>query len=165
MRTDTARRVALLGVFVALGMILSYIEAMFPIVASMPGIRIGLSNALVVYLLYNCDWKDACIYQVTRILLSFLLFGNLFALTYSAAGAVCSMTVMLLIKRIKRFDTAGVSACGGLFHNLGQFLVAYILMGAAVVTYLPVLVFSGVLSGYLIGWLSALLMRYNIMKD
>lgn len=151
-KNTSAAATAFLGVILALGMILSYVETLFPVVPAMPGIRIGLSNALVLYLLYNKNGKAAILYQAARILLTFLLFGNLFGMLFSACGALISVCVMLSVKRFGKLDPAGVSLLGGVSHNLGQLAVAFVIMGSAILSYLPVLMIFGAICGYLMGW-------------
>lgn len=84
-------------------------------------------------------------------MLSGFLFGNLFAICYSAAGFALSFIIMLLMKKSDRFGMTGVSAVGGIMHNVGQLTVAALLTNASVYAYLPVLFIAGAISGVLIG--------------
>lgn len=157
-------KVAKMGLILALGMILSYVEVLIPIAPTMPGVKIGLSNALVLLLLYSYGVGYAVIYQVTRIVLTAILFGNVFSAVYSLAGATLSLAVMLLIKRCQWLDIPGVSMLGGVFHNVGQLIVAYFFVrNVAVAWYLPVLLVAGAISGYLIGLLSELILKRRLL--
>lgn len=161
MRTD---RVAKMGLLLALGMILSYVEALFPIAPSMPGVKIGLANMLVVLLLYSYGWKYGVIYQLSRILLTAMLFGNLFSCVYSFTGAAFSMAVMICLKKADLLDMAGISMSGGIAHNIGQLTIAYfVVQNAAVGWYLPVLLIAGALSGYVIGFISEILLKRRLL--
>lgn len=161
MRTE---RLAKMGLLLALGMILSYVEAILPIAPSMPGVKIGLANMLVVLLLYSYGWKYGTAYQLSRILLTAMLFGNLFSCIYSLAGAALSMAVMIGIKKADLFDMAGVSMAGGIAHNIGQLTIAYfVVQNAAVGWYLPVLLITGALSGYVIGFISEILLKRKLL--
>lgn len=161
MRTD---RLAKMGLLLALGMILSYVEALFPIAPSMPGVKIGLANMLVVLLLYSYGWKYGIIYQLSRILLTAMLFGNVFSCVYSLAGAALSMAVMIGLKKSDFLDMAGVSMAGGIAHNIGQLLIAYfIVQNTAIGWYMPILLITGAVSGYVIGFISEILLKRKLL--
>lgn len=161
MRTE---RLAKMGLLLALGMIFSYVEALFPVAPSMPGVKIGLANMLVVLLLYSYGFKYGTAYQLTRIFLTAALFGNLFSLIYSLGGAALSMAVMTGLKKADLLDMAGVSMAGGIAHNAGQLMIAYIMVqNTAVGWYLPVLLITGALSGYVIGILSEILLKRKLL--
>lgn len=161
MRTD---RVAKMGLLLALGMILSYVEALFPIAPSMPGVKIGLANMLVVLLLYSYGWKNGVIYQLSRILLTAMLFGNLFSCVYSLTGAALSMAVMMGLKKSDLLDMAGISMSGGIAHNIGQLFIAYfIVQNTAIGWYMPVLLITGAVSGYVIGFISEILLKRKLL--
>lgn len=161
MRTE---KLAKMGLILALGMILSYVEVLIPIAPTMPGVKIGLSNALVLLLLYSYGVGYAAIYQATRIVLTAILFGNVFSAVYSLAGATLSLVIMLLIKRCQWLDIPGVSMLGGVFHNVGQLIVAYFFVrNGAVAWYLPVLLIAGTISGYLIGLLSEMILKRRLL--
>lgn len=161
MRTD---RLAKMGLLLALGMILSYVEALFPIAPSMPGVKIGLANMLVVLLLYSYGWKYGTIYQLSRILLTAILFGNLFSCVYSLAGAALSMAVMIGLKKSDFLDIAGISMAGGIAHNTGQLIIAYfVVQNTAIGWYMPILLITGAVSGYVIGFISEILLKRKLL--
>ena len=140
------------GVFTALALIFSYVEAMIPINFGIPGVKLGLANLIVVIVLYKGDWKDALFIAAARIVLSGFIFGNLFSILYSLAGGLLSLLVMILLKRTNAFSIAGVSIGGGAAHNVGQLLVAmFVVQTYQVGYYLPVLLIAGVLTGAMIG--------------
>lgn len=140
------------GVFTALALIFSYVEAMIPINFGIPGVKLGLANLIVVIVLYKGDWKDALFIAVARIVLSGFIFGNLFSILYSLAGGLLSLLVMVLLKKTNAFSIAGVSIGGGAAHNVGQLLVAmFVVQTYQVGYYLPVLLIAGVLTGAMIG--------------
>ena len=77
---------------------------------------------------------------------------NLYSLLYSLAGGLLSLIVMVLLKRSVRFSTCGVSVAGGVSHNIGQIIVAMIVLQTEkIIYYLPVLLVSGVIAGVVIG--------------
>ncbi|MDO4632809.1 MAG: Gx transporter family protein [Eubacteriales bacterium] len=153
------RKIALYGVLVALAMIFSYIETMLPSIG-IPGVKLGLANLSVIAALYLMSLKDAFFISLIRILLTAVTFGNVFSMWYSLAGGMLSLVVMYLIKKKGWLDSMGVSIAGGITHNLGQLLVAGIVLeSAAVASYLPVLILSGTITGALIGMLGGMIIR------
>ena len=119
------RRYAVLGLVTAVALVLSYVEAILPpIWSAVPGIKIGLPNIIIIFILYKTGLKDAITVSAIRLFLVALLFGNAMTLVYSAAGAVLSLGLMTLCKKVNLFSMLGVSIVGGVAHNLGQILVA-----------------------------------------
>ena len=152
---DLKTKVAYFGVFTALALIFSYVETLIPIHLGIPGVKLGLANLIIVITLYKMGNKEAYILSVVRVVLAGFIFGNLFSILYSLAGGLLSLTVMLLLKKTDKFSVMGVSMAGGVFHNIGQLLMAAIVLKSLSITYyLPVLLISGVLTGFLIGFIS-----------
>ena len=149
---------------VALAMILSYVESQIPAFVAIPGIKMGLPNILVVFVLYKLGWKDAIVISLLRVLLVSVLFGSVLSLAYSIAGATVSFIGMLLMKKSGLFSTVAVSVVGGVLHNAAQIGVACLVMETNLIAYyLPFLVLSGTLAGIVIGLVSALTVkRVNI---
>ena len=153
-----AKDVALRGVLLALALALSWLESLVPLSFAVPGVKMGLPNLVVVFALYRLGWKDAALLSGLRVLFVSLLFGNYFALAYSAAGAALSLPVMAALKHSGTFSVAAVSVPGAVAHNLGQIIVAvFVLETARLLYYLPALLVSGVAAGICVGVLSALL--------
>lgn len=149
-------KVAVFGVFTSLALILSYVELLIPINFGIPGMKLGLANLLVVILLYKCGPRDALLLSVIRILLSGLIFGNMFSIFYCLGGGLLSLAVMIFLKRTGQFTVTGVSLGGGASHNVGQLLIAmFVVQTYQVGYYLPVLLIAGVITGAVIGILSA----------
>lgn len=145
-------KVAYFGVFTALALIFSYVESLIPISIGIPGVKLGLANLIIVIALYKLPLKQVYLLSVTRVLLSGFLFGNYFSIIYSLAGGLLSLTVMALLKRKGGFSITGISIAGGVFHNLGQLLVAMLVVETYQVSYyFPVLLVAGLATGFLIG--------------
>ena len=162
METKT-RRIAFLGLFAALAMVLSYVELLLPpIWAAVPGVKIGLPNVIIIFLLYAFSLKDAALVSLVRVLTVTLLFGNAMMLWYSLAGAALSLAVMALLKKTRLFSPVGVSIAGGVTHNLGQILVAMLLLQTKEIGYyMIVLAVTGTLAGIVIGLVGTLLIRQS----
>ena len=145
-------KIAFLGMFTAFALIASYIESLIPFYFGIPGVKLGLTNAVIVLVLYLMGTKEALAVSVARILLAGFLFGNLYSILYSLAGGMLSFLVMVLLKRWNRFSVIGVSMAGGVFHNVGQILVAMaVVENVSLAYYMPPLLVSGVITGMLIG--------------
>ena len=145
-------RVAYFGVFTALALIFSYVETLIPINFGIPGIKLGLANLIIIIALYKMSVKEAYALSVVRIVLAGFMFGNLFSIIYSLAGGILSLSVMALLKKTDKFSLFGISMAGGVFHNVGQLIVAILVMeNLNIAYYMPVLLISGLLTGFVIG--------------
>lgn len=149
-----AKRISVIAVFTALALIFSYIEAIIPFNLGVPGVKLGIANIVVVCALYIFGVKEAAGISLIRVFVIGLLFGNAVSLIYSLSGAVLSIAVMIICKKLK-LSVIGVSAMGGIFHNVGQLsAAALILNSSAVMYYYPVLFISGIVTGIIIGIVS-----------
>lgn len=159
-KSSSARWISEYGLLVALAMILSYVEFLLPLLPSLPGVKLGLANIVVVFALYALGSRPAIIISLTRVFLVGLLFGNAFSLLYSLAGAVLSLAGMLILKKSSRFSMPAVAAVGGVLHNLGQLLCAVLIFDTVMLAYyLPVLIVSGTVTGLITGSVAGLLIR------
>ena len=155
-----SRIAALTGLLIALALVLSYLESLVPLSFAVPGIKLGLPNLVIVFALYRLRPRTAAAISLLRVALVAMLFGSALSLAYSAAGAVCSFLVMLLLKRSGRFGCTGVSVAGAVAHNLAQIAAAALLLEtSSLAWYFPVLCLSGTAAGVCIGLLAALLVR------
>lgn len=147
------KKIAVLGLCTAVALILAYVESMLPpLFHAVPGIKIGLPNIIIVFVLYRFGLKEAAVVSLIRMLAVSFMFGNMMALVYSLAGAFLSMLVMVVLKRLNILSVVGVSVAGGVFHNVGQILAAMILLGTAELGYyLIVLTITGTVSGIFVG--------------
>ncbi len=160
MRNKT-RRIALLGVLTSVALVLSYLEVMLPpISTAVPGIKMGLPNIIIIFLLYKFGLKEAVTVSLVRVFIVALLFGNVMTLAYSVAGAVLSLGLMTLFKKFDFFSQVGVSIIGGISHNLGQILVAIFLFDTIQIGYyMIVLSITGTIAGVVIGIISSILVK------
>lgn len=146
------KKTAHLGLFLALALICSYIESLIPFYFGIPGVKLGLTNIIVVLMLYDMGAKYALAVSVLRIFLAGLLFGNMFSILYSLAGGLLSFCCMAALKKTGKFQVVSISAAGGTAHNLGQIIVAAIVVeNINLFYYYPVLLLAGVVTGVLIG--------------
>ena len=151
-------RVAYFGVFTALALIFSYVETLIPINFGIPGVKLGLANLVIV--IYKMKLTEVYLLSVVRVLLSGFIFGNYFSIIYSLAGGLLSLTVMALLKKSRGFSVMGISVAGGVFHNVGQLIVAMLVVETfSVGYYFPVLLVAGLITGLVIGIVSAEMLK------
>ena len=145
-------RVAYFGVFTALALIFSYVETLIPISFGIPGVKLGLANLIIVIALYKMRLSEAYLLSVVRVVLSGFIFGNYFSIIYSLAGGLLSLTAMACLKKNGGISVMGVSVAGGVCHNIGQLIVAMLVVETfSVAYYVPVLLVAGVATGLVIG--------------
>lgn len=149
-----------LGFLLAVSLVLAYLESLLPVMVAVPGVKLGLANVVTMFVLYRSDWKRAFFFMTLRVVLAGFLFSGVAGILYSFAGGVCCILIMNIVKHFSMFSVLGVSMSGAVFHNFGQLLVAFFIMeNAHILYYFPVLCLSGVITGLLIGYVSALLLR------
>lgn len=149
------KKTAYLGILASVAIILGYVETLLPVFAGIPGIKLGLANIVTVFLLYMYGWREAAAVSFIRILVIGFMFGNLFSILFSLAGAGLSLFIMLLLKKSGGFSVTGVSIAGGVSHNTGQILVASVVVeNVKLFYYLPVLLVAGLITGFFIGILA-----------
>ena len=163
MKTTGSRtkRVATLGVIASLALLLSYVEFLLPpLFVAVPGIKLGLPNVVILFVLYYSGVRDAIGVSFVRVIISAMLFGSVMTLAYSAAGAALSLVVMATLKRLNILSPLGVSVAGAVAHNIGQTVVAVILLDTPQIAYyMVVLTLTGIVTGAFVGILGGLLLR------
>ena len=159
---NKTKKVAFLGLCTAVTLILAYVEAILPpLWSAVPGIKMGLPNIMILFLIYRFSFKEAAAVSLVRLLAVALLFGNIMTLAYSVAGAGLSLGIMVLLKKTDRFSMVGVSITGGIFHNLGQILVAMLVLETAEIGYyMIILTLTGTVAGILVGFAGFLVLKY-----
>ena len=152
-------KMTFLGLFTAVAMILSFVETLLPpLTTALPGIKMGLPNIAIMFILYRVGWKEATVVSIVRVILVSLLFGSVMSMAYSLGGAILSLLIMTLMQKLTSFNRVSISVVGGVCHNIGQILVAWAVTGTAqIVYYLPVLLISGCAAGILVGLAAGML--------
>ena len=159
-QTINTNKMIVLALFTCTALLLSYIESLIPFFAGVPGMKLGLPNLAVVFLLWRYGYKEAAMVNVLRIIMSGFLFGNLFSILFSISGALVSFIAMYIAKKC-RFSEYAVSMVGAVFHNIGQILVAmWIVQTVSVVVYVPILLMAALITGYVIGMIANLMLKY-----
>lgn len=161
------KRIALDAVLSALALLLFIVEAQLPPLTAIPGIKIGLANAVTLAAVYLCGRRDAAAILFVRVCLGAVFAGNLTTFLYSAGGAALCLAVTCLLCRPLQKTVWVVSVFGAVAHNIGQLLVASaMLRSGAVFWYLPYLLIAAVISGTFTGLcVQFLLNRLNHRKE
>ncbi|WP_125705162.1 Gx transporter family protein [Lacticaseibacillus daqingensis] len=154
-RPERTRQIIFIALLCAQGVIIGLLERMIPFpFAFAPGAKLGLANLITIVSLFTMSASDSFLLMLLRLLLTTLLGGTLSTFLYSGAGAILSWAGMLVIKQLgeKRVSMIGISAAGGILHNVGQLLVAsWIAQSWTVMLYLPILSSMGILAGIAVG--------------
>ena len=160
-RSEKIQKLTILGLCASVALLLSYVEAMIPpLFSATPGIKMGLPNVAIIFVLYRYGVRDAALVSTVRLIIVAMLFGTVTTFIYSLAGAVLSLLVMAILKKLNFLSTVGVSVAGGVCHNVGQILVAMFLLSTAEIGYyMIVLAFTGTIAGILIGLAGAFLLK------
>jgi heptaprenyl diphosphate synthase len=155
------KTIAFVGLFTALALIMAYVEILIPpLFPSLPGIKMGLPNIIIVFLLYRRGPGFAVFVSLLRMVLVTLLFGNTIMFLYSLAGGILSLLVMILLKRLNFLSTVGVSVAGSVTHNVGQILMAILLLETTEIGYyLIVLTITGIIAGVFVGLCGSALIK------
>lgn len=150
----------MLALTISFAMVLSYIESRIPAFVAIPGIKVGLANIAVIFTIYKFGIKEAITVSLIRVLLVSMLFGTPVSLIYSISGAVLSLFMMVLLKKITPLSEVAISVTGGVMHNIGQIAAASFMLSTNVVLYyLPFLLVSGTVAGIVVGIVSAILVK------
>lgn len=154
-------KTAYMGLLLAFALILSYIESLLPLSFSIPGIKLGLANLAVLLGICLIGYREALLLAVSKAVICGFLFGNLSMIVYSLAGAVLSFVIMAVMVKSGRFHLPVVSMAGGVMHNMGQVLTAYLVIKTyGLLYYVPILILAGIITGTLIGIAASLVMPY-----
>ena len=160
MKKYSTKKITSLSLTISLALILSFIESRIPAFVAIPGIKVGLANIAVIFTLYKIGAKEAVAVSLMRVFLVSVLFGSPVSFIYSIMGAVLSLSVMILLKKLTPLAETTISVCGGIMHNVGQIIAASLVLSTNVVIYyLPFLLLSGVIAGIAVGTVSAILIK------
>lgn len=158
---ERAHRIALCGLLIAMMLVLGFVESRIPINAGIPGIKLGLSNGVLIFAVYMLDIPTAWLLMVLKVTLSGLLFGGFNTIMYALAGGVLSMLTMTLLSRIKGMHPVTVSMAGGVMHNVGQVALAMILLHTRqLLYYMAILILVGLACGALTGIVASSVMKH-----
>ena len=146
------RQLCFLAIFCAISIILNYIEMLFPVYLGIPGTKLGLANIVSLTILLCFGFKYAVGVSLLRIFIIGITFTNPYMMLYSLAGGLLSISIMALMVKTHLFSNIVISIMGGVSHNIGQLLVAFVFFSTSVfIYYLPYLILLGIVSGTVVG--------------
>lgn len=146
------RRAARYGLLCALALCAGYLEVLVPLPVTVPGVKLGLGNAVVLFALVRLGARPALYLMFAKVLCSTLLFSTPQTLVFSLAGGLLSWAVMALAVRFGPFSEVGVSVLGAVAHNAGQLAVVALLFSPqTALVNAPALAVAGILCGLAIG--------------
>ena len=155
------KHLVLCGLLTALMLVLGYVESLIPIPSAVPGIKLGLANSVLLYAVYMLNLPTAWLLMVLKVLLSALLFGGVNTMLFSFAGGVVSMAGMCLLKKGMGVSLVVVSAVGGMLHNVGQVLMAMLMLKTAgLLGYMALLMGVGLVTGIVTGVAAQMTMKH-----
>ncbi|MDO5325555.1 MAG: Gx transporter family protein [Clostridia bacterium] len=158
---ERTRRIALCGLLIAMMLVLGFVESRIPINVGIPGIKLGLSNGVLIFAVYMLDIPTAWLLMVLKVMLSALLFGGFNTIMYALAGGVLSMLAMTLLSKVRGMHPITVSMVGGVMHNVGQVALAMILLHTQqLLYYMAVLILVGLICGALTGIVASSVMKH-----
>lgn len=156
-----AEKVALCGILLALMLVLGLVESMIPLGFSIPGIKLGLSNGVLIFAVYMLDIPTAWVLMALKVVLASSLYAGFGAFPYALAGGVLSLAAMTALSRMKGMHPVTVSMVGGVMHNVGQVGMAMlVLQTAGLLYYMGMLMLVGLATGALTGVCAHQVMKY-----
>lgn len=159
-RTDKLRKTVFLSLCIVFAVALNFLENLIPTSSIVPGIKIGISNIVVLAVIYIYSLKEGLMCAFLKSVIITLLGGNLSSFIYSISGGFFASLSMGILKRFKILSPMGVSMAGSFFHITAQITVAFFSLGSyTVFYYYPYLIFFGTISGIINGYLVKLLLQ------
>jgi len=160
-------KIALLGVLLAATIVIAILESFIPSF-TIPGIKLGFANIVILVTLYEVGILEAVFINVVRVFVVAFVRGTFMSMGFfmSLTGAFMSLGIMIiLVLLIKKFSIIGVSVLGALFHVTGQILIAMVYMGSPyVVFYLPIIALSALITGIIVGLVAGAIIRTGVIK-
>lgn len=158
----STRRLVYLSLLLAMATALHILEGLLPIPLPFPGVKLGLANIITLLVLYLYDLRAGLTLAILRVFLGSLLGGTFLSPGFllGLTGTVLSTLVMaLLVKKTGCFSPIGISLSGAVGHNLGQLVMAALLLqNRAIFFYLPVLLLAAIPTGMITGYILQRLM-------
>ena len=144
-------KITYIALLSALAVVFGYIESLFPLPVPVPGIKLGISNIVILFAIIKMNRRDAFLIMLIKVMICSVLFSGINSLFYSLSGGIFSFFAMIFAQKLN-FSTIGMSMAGGVFHNLGQIFAASVLLSSfSAFYYLPILTVCGLFVGSAVG--------------
>ena len=147
-----------LSLLLALSVVINLIEVFIPIFSGIvPGLKLGLANIVILFVLISYGFKDALYLSILRVILVGILRTGLFSVSFffSLGGALLSIIMMYLSSRYTKLSIIGISITGSIFHSIGQIVISMLFLDVTTMLYyLPLLLLFSIPTGIITGILS-----------
>lgn len=169
LQSNSTKELTTISVFIAMSLVLSYFENFIPIklVFAFPGIKLGLANIISLVSLGLIANKKIYLMLIVRVIMAAIFIGSVMSFWYSLSGAMLSLSAMIILYSFKdKFSLIGISAVGGVFHNIGQLIVLAIITGRISISLVlaPKLIIAGMITGIFIGYVAKYVKPYLFLK-
>ena len=158
-KSKSIKTVSLLALFLALAVLLNFVEHLIPTINTIPGVKLGLANTMGLIVLYFFGKKNFAMIGFFRVLLVSLLFTGLFSSAFflSLSGWLLSTIVCIILSKVKIFSIYSLSVASAITHGVGQIICScFIYKSVYMLSYLPIIQFSGLITGVAIAFISSL---------
>jgi len=164
------KKITLISILISQAIILGYFERFIPINFIVPGAKLGLANIVTLISLFLLTFKETTFIMVSRVILLSFMFGSLPGIIYGLSGGILALTAMYIAIKTGKISIIGVSIIGAVFHNIGQLIIAAIIINNInIFYYLPLLLIVAIPTGIFIGLTSKFLLKYlkstNLIKN
>ena len=155
------KKLTTLSMLTAIALTIFMVEAQIPPLTPIPGIKMGLSNIITVFIVFAMGPKEAAAVLFVRVFLGAVFAGNFSTIFYSAAGGLCAILTTIGLRKVltkKQLWVAGV--CGAIAHSIGQMAMAIALLATpGLIAYLPIMIIASIVSGAFTGCCAQLLVN------
>lgn len=148
------KKLVFLAILLSQALVLHYIESFIPIPIPAPGVKLGLANIITLITIVLFGFKPALILVGMRSFMGAVFGGVIASFFFSIGGGLFSLIAMYFLHHYYKdyFTYMGISIVGAIFHNIGQLLVASLLVtNFGIFVYLPILMLTAIITGYFIG--------------
>ena len=158
--TDKTKKITLLAVFTVIALVIGAAELYIPFIPGLPGIKLGVSNIVVLTAVYFFGFREALAVAIIKVVLLTFMFGNGSSCIYSFAGSLSAVAVMGILKNFSCFSPVGVSMAGSFFHVTAQIICSFfILKSEYIFSYYPVIIFCSIITGTVTGIVAKLIIE------
>ena len=162
------KKIIIMALLLAIALTIFMIEAQIPPIVPIQGVKLGLANIITLVIMYYIGSKEVVCILLMRITIGSIFSGQIISFSYSLIGGILCLIAMLVFKNIFKGNVyiPLVSVIGAVAHNIGQILVAVFLTNSTkIFYYLPILILSGIITGFFIGYIVYYLSRRKILKN
>lgn len=162
------KKICTCSFLIAIAILFQLIEASIPLPFVVPGIKLGLANCVAVIVLYLYDGKTMFIVNMMRVILASLIRGSIFQISFllSLSGALFSVFMMIVIKKITSCSVYGVSMGGSAAHVIAQVIVIMILYEQwRMISILPILLICAIPTGFGVAVIAKSVLRQIVKED